>query len=591
MNLFKYFSFFLHLTKYRLLLFIGTIFGAALLELLAGGIFMAVLEFGSDKRGNNFLTKTVYSFVDCFGLPSQKYELLFMLVLCSISFAFGASLLIWSNWFSAKMEAEIFMELQGRMVKGLFGSKFEYFISNNIGSLNNILVQQMFKVSSSFKSYSNILSNATLATAYLIYPLLINPLLPVLMLIMTCPLFFVFRLINSRTKHYSIRNAEELGKLYRIIYQMLSHFKYLKATANHVKIISKLKEQNRDVTYVMRMQALWNSINSDGFRPVIFVEISVIVFYMVAFKSYDIKEVLVLTAFLYMSYQKVISIQGAYQGFLVSSGSILIYEKFKNELAEADETKLAPGRQTPDFSGPITFDNVTFTFASKTEPVLRNMSIEIKPNTTVAFVGGSGAGKSTMVNLVCGLLYPQKGSISLSGMDYKSIDMIKLRSSIGYVTQEPVIFNDTVANNITLWDKSLECNIPSVSKRASADEFIQELPKKYDTLLGDNGINISGGQRQRITITRELARNTPILIFDEATSSLDTETERKIQKSIDESHGEKTILIIAHRLSTIRNSDRIFVLDKGEIVEDGSYDELYAKDGKFRRMVDSQSLN
>ncbi|HBC87131.1 MAG TPA: hypothetical protein DCZ94_09275 [Lentisphaeria bacterium] len=591
MNLIKYFSFFLSLTKNKFLVFIGFIFTAAFMELIAGGVFLAVLEFESAKRGNNFLTRTVYSILSSMHLPSKEYELCALLATCCIAFAIGASVMIYSNWFSAKLEARIFMELQEDMVIRLFGAKFEYFISKNIGNLNNIIVHQIFKVSSSFKSFANILSNATLASAYLVYPLVLEPILPVLMFVMTLPLLFAFRHINSKTKYYSIRNTEELGKLYGIIYQILAHFKYLKATANYRKIVSKLREQNLGLTYVMRMQSLWGAISSDGFRPVVITEIFIIVIYMVVFKHHRIDYVIVLMAFLYMAYQKVISIQGAYQSFLVSSGAILVYEKMKSELFESDETKLLPGSDMPVFTGPITFENVTFRFESKDEPVLKNMSLEIKPNTTVAFVGGSGAGKSTLVNLICGLLFPQTGSMKISGKDYKTLDVSRLRESIGYVTQEPVIFNDTVLNNITLWDKSFSDSIVSVSKRASADEFIEQLPQKYDTLLGDNGINISGGQRQRITIARELSRNTPILIFDEATSSLDTETERKIQESIDQSHGEKTIIIIAHRLSTIKNSDMVYLLENGEIIEKGPYTELYEKNGRFRQMVDSQSLS
>jgi len=339
------------------------------------------------------------------------------------------------------------------------------------------------------------------------------------------------------------------------------------------------------------MQALWGSISSDGFKPLIIAEISIVIFFMVAIFKYNLQEVLILMAFLYMAYQKVISIQGAYQKFISMTGTIMIYERLQNELAENDENILLSGKSKPDFSGPLSFENVTFKYSGKNEPILKNLSMTIRPKSTVAFVGESGSGKSTIVNLICGLLHPDNGTIKLSVSDYQELDVTSLRNSIGYVTQEPVIFNDTVTNNITLWNDSMKDRMLNSSNRASADEFINEMPDKYETLLGDNGLNISGGQRQRITISRELARDTPLIIFDEATSALDTETERKIQKSIDESHGEKTIIIIAHRLSTIRNSDKIFVLDKGEIVEEGSYEELYAKNGRFRQMIDSQSLN
>lgn len=160
------------------------------------------------------------------------------------------------------------------------------------------------------------------------------------------------------------------------------------------------------------------------------------------------------------------------------------------------------------------------------------------------------------------------------------------------MTQEAVIFNDTVLNNISLWDgPSSDSASREASRKSSADKFIENLPAGYQTLLGDNGINISGGQRQRISIARELYKDAPILLLDEATSALDSETEYFIQESIRQCHGEKTIIAVAHRLSTIKNCDCIFVLEKGEITEYGTYDELYNKNGRFRQMVDRQSLS
>ena len=220
-----------------------------------------------------------------------------------------------------------------------------------------------------------------------------------------------------------------------------------------------------------------------------------------------------------------------------------------------------------------------------------NINITLPPKQTVAFVGASGAGKSTLVTLLTGLLKPTAGEIFLGSARYEDIDQRLLRKSIGYVTQESVIFHDTIRDNITLWsDRGDEVRVRSAAAGAYINQFIEDLPKGYDTVLGDSGLNISGGQRQRINIARELYKNVRILIFDEATSSLDSESEREIQVNIDAFRGEKTVVVIAHRLSTIRNSDLIFVLKDGGIVEQGAYDELYSRGGEFRAMVDQQTL-
>ena len=210
----------------------------------------------------------------------------------------------------------------------------------------------------------------------------------------------------------------------------------------------------------------------------------------------------------------------------------------------------------------------------------------------VAFVGASGAGKSTLVTMLTGLLRPSSGRIAIGGVSYDKIDHRELREGIGYVTQESVIFNDTVHNNISLWSSDADSRnrVIATARAAGASDFIEALPDGYDSLLGDNGINISGGQRQRISIARELYKDASLLIFDEATSALDTESELEVQNSIDTLRGDKTIILIAHRLSTVKNCDMIFVLKEGRVVEQGDYDHLYNLDGEFTRMVGRQVL-
>ena len=207
-------------------------------------------------------------------------------------------------------------------------------------------------------------------------------------------------------------------------------------------------------------------------------------------------------------------------------------------------------------------------------------------------MGASGAGKTTLATLLTGILRPTSGQISIGGVPYDHIDQTKLREGIGYVTQEDLIFNDTVQNNVSLWDddtSSLKKVKPAI-KTAHAAEFIEGLPQAYETLLGDNGMKISGGQRQRVSIARELYKDARVLIFDEGTSALDSESEQVIQQNVDELRDNTTLILIAHRLSTVRNSDMIFVLEEGRIVEQGSYDYLYAIGGRFTEMIDQQAI-
>jgi subfamily B ATP-binding cassette protein MsbA len=243
----------------------------------------------------------------------------------------------------------------------------------------------------------------------------------------------------------------------------------------------------------------------------------------------------------------------------------------------------------------ITFENVSFSYDD--EAAIRDVSLDIPANTTVALVGESGAGKSTLVDMLTLLLKPQSGTIRIDGVDGRDVDFASWRSQIGYVSQETVVFDDTIANNISLWqgdmedDPDLRERVIDAAERAHAHHFIQDLPNGYQTVVGDRGVRLSGGQRQRLFVARELFKRPNLLILDEATSALDTESERYIQDSIDALKGEMTVVIIAHRLSTIKNVDHVYVLDDGRVIEDGSYHELRGHDqSRFRKMVEMQSL-
>jgi subfamily B ATP-binding cassette protein MsbA len=225
------------------------------------------------------------------------------------------------------------------------------------------------------------------------------------------------------------------------------------------------------------------------------------------------------------------------------------------------------------------------------------MTLEIPVNTTVALVGESGAGKSTLVDLLTLMLKPRTGTVFIDGIPHGDVDLASWRDQIGYVSQETVVFDDTIANNISLWagdmevDSALRERVVQAAKQAYADHFIRDLPNGYQTVVGDRGVRLSGGQRQRLFVARELFKQPNLLLLDEATSALDTESERYIQQSIDALKGEMTVVIIAHRLSTIKNVDHVYVLDEGRIVEEGPYEELRLREnGSFREMVEMQRL-
>ena len=237
--------------------------------------------------------------------------------------------------------------------------------------------------------------------------------------------------------------------------------------------------------------------------------------------------------------------------------------------------------------GEIVFDNVTFGYLDG-QKVLKNINLRIAPGEKVAFVGTTGAGKTTIANLLLRFYEPEQGRILLDGIDINKYQQQSLRKQIGLVQQDVFLFSDSVSFNIAYgkWDAE-EAEIVEAAKNAAADEFIGRLQQGYATEIGERGVKLSGGQKQRIAIARVFLKNPPVLILDEATSALDTRTEKQIQGALDKLSQNRTTLIIAHRLSTIMNADRIVVLNNGEIAEMGKHEELLALNGIYKRLHDT----
>ena len=243
------------------------------------------------------------------------------------------------------------------------------------------------------------------------------------------------------------------------------------------------------------------------------------------------------------------------------------------------------------FNKNLEFDHVFFQYNDEEEHVLEDISFSLTKGSVVALVGVSGAGKSTIADLIPRFYDVQEGAISIDGQDIRDIKIKSLRDLLGIVGQEVILFNDSIKNNIQYGLKNVNRDqIVAAAKMANAIEFIEDMPLGFETVIGEKGVKLSGGQKQRIAIARAILKNPPILILDEATSSLDTESEQLVQQAIEQLMKDRTVLVIAHRLSTVRNADKIIVMEKGRIIEKGKHSELYQKDGAYRRLYDLQFI-
>ena len=262
-----------------------------------------------------------------------------------------------------------------------------------------------------------------------------------------------------------------------------------------------------------------------------------------------------------------------------------------NDVLMAETEKDTNGIPAPSFSNEIKLSNVNFGYGDG-HLVLKDINLTIKKGERVALVGSSGGGKSTLADLIPRFHELKSGSITIDGQDIAAMDLKSLRKMMGIVTQDAILFNDTAANNIKMGDSYISGDqLMNAAKIANAHQFIREMPESYNTNLGEKGSNLSGGQRQRMSIARAVVSEPPILILDEATSALDTESEKMVQEALEKVMQNRTSIVIAHRLSTIQSADKIVVLDKGQIAEQGTHAELMASGGIYKKLVDLQTFD
>ena len=298
---------------------------------------------------------------------------------------------------------------------------------------------------------------------------------------------------------------------------------------------------------------------------------------------------------------------GSFIAFIVASGVLIkpirqlteVNSDIQRGIAAAEsifeildsEAEMDQGTfETEAVAGGFEFSDVSFTYKGTKKEVLKSINLKVSPGETIALVGSSGSGKTSLVSLIPRFYNHKEGKILLDGVDVNEFSLINLRKHIGIVSQNVTLFNDTIFNNIAygeLKDKS-EGEVRAAAKIANADEFIEELAEGYETHIGDDGVMLSGGQRQRIAIARAVLKNAPILILDEATSALDTDSERHIQAALDQLMRGRTTFVIAHRLSTVEKADRILVLEKGQIIEQGTHQQLLANEGRYAKLYRNQ---
>ncbi|TVZ27722.1 ATP-binding cassette, subfamily B, MsbA [Gillisia sp. Hel_I_86] len=467
-----------------------------------------------------------------------------------------------------------------------------YFSEKKKGDTISRITADVNEVQTSFLSILELIVREPLTIVFtIIAMLMISAKLTIFVFIFLPISGFIISLIGKKLKSQSLRAQEENGNFLSIVEETLSSLKIVKGFNAEDKFQDKFQESTNKLNKILNSLINRQNLASPTSE---FLGIFVIVIILwFGGNMVLIEESLnpaAFIAFLGLAYNILTPAKQISKAtYSVKKGNaaaerIIDVLETPSTIIDAKNAVIAT-----DFKSSVQIENVDFKYED--ELVLKNFSLKVPKGSTVALVGQSGSGKSTIANLVTRFYDVNSGSIKIDGVDIRDITKRSLRDLLGLVTQDSILFNDSIRDNVALGkNNATEKEIIEALKIANAWEFVKDLPKGLDTNIGDSGNKLSGGQKQRLSIARAVLKNPPIMILDEATSALDTESEKLVQKALENMMRNRTSIVIAHRLSTIQNADLIVVMQKGEIVEQGKHSELLLKNGTYKRLVEMQSF-
>ncbi|WP_460542558.1 ABC transporter ATP-binding protein [Echinicola sediminis] len=587
---FAHFVFFYGYLKHRIFITFGLNISVGLLDGFGLVMFLPLLKLAdnnealqSEDLGSlDFIFKGMEALGLGLNLPHVLLVMFFFFAVKGIArFIEAYYKIIIKNYFV--------QSLRFKSIEGLSELSYKSFVSQDSGRIQNTLSGEVGGVVAAYNAYFLTVQSGIMVMVYGFLAFMANVQFALLVMIGGVASNYLFNFINKKTKVAS-REITHVGHQYQgLLIQKVGFFKYLKATGLINSFSDRLKKSVEEINRSSKAIGFYAAILSASKEPLIIGVVVLVILVQTTFFGQSMGLIILSLMFFYRALTYLMSLQGFWNNFLMSSGSLDNIQEFLKNLKRNKEhfgaTKLN------GFHQEIGLSKVSFRYGKV--PVLKNLDLTIRKNETIALVGESGSGKTTLVNLLAGLLPVETGEMTIDGIPTKDLDLRSWQQRIGYITQEPVIFSDTVYNNVTFWAPRTpenEKRFWNALERASIAHFVRGLELQENSALGSNGILISGGQKQRISIARELYKEVDLLIMDEATSALDSETEKIIQENIVQLKGHYTILIVAHRLATVKHADRIVLLSNGAIKGMNSFDQLLEDSPDFKRMVALQEF-
>ncbi len=574
------------------------VFALALLAALAEGVGIVMLlpllqtldGLASDSTSG--IGRLLLAALEALGLGGSTLAILLFI---AGFFLLKGVFLFLAQGYRAYLSGQLMRELKGRLYDDYGRMQLQYYISRDTGHFINVINTQISQMLQAFTSMIELGTKFVTTLVYIGAAFAVAWRFGLMALVLGTLLLFALRSLNVYVRGLSRKTSLEAGHLAKLLIQSLQAMKYLTATGQHPDLRTGAMQSIRRLTGYQIRSGIANAFTQTVYEPLAVAAIMLIVAVQLVWLNQPLGPILVSILLFYRGLTSMTMLQSNLQRTLSMIGAV---EMVRDEFRIQEQHREQDGdRVLGPLQQGIELRKVHFAYGAGQDDVLADVSLTIPARTSVALVGESGAGKSTLVDLFTLALRPREGELLIDGVPGDAIQLLSWRRQIGYVSQETVVFDDTIANNICMWkgdphrDQALMQRVREAARQAHIAHFIEDLPEGYDTLVGDRGVRLSGGQRQRLFIARELFRKPNLLILDEATSALDTESERFIQQSIDALKGQITVVIIAHRLSTIRNVDHVYVFDHGRLIEQGPYDRLRdAEDSRFGKLVAMQAL-
>ena len=559
-------------------------------------VYMPLSSAATMQEMLNVLKNNLYYFLQTQIDTNGAQHVLLLLGACLVLLTGFKCLTAWlANYFMVPIRTGVLRDLRAQLYKKVVSLPIGFFTEERKGDVMSRMTNDVNEVEASIMSTLDMLfKDPIMILVYLITLFTISWQLTLFVLILLPIAGFLIGRIGRSLKRASTKGQEQNAEILTQIDETLGGLRVVKAFNAESKLTQRF------LNLINATRATFNRINRRYYlaHPVSEFFGTALIAILLWFggtlilgehSNIDAATFIYYLVIFYSIINPAKDLSKATYGIRRGMASLERIDKILN--TKSSIRNIENPKQLTEFQSVIRYENVSFSYQSD-RPVLQHINLDIHRGQTIALVGQSGSGKTTMADLLPRFYDPIAGRITIDGVDIREVKTFDLRALMGNVNQEAILFNDTFYNNITFGVESATMEeVRKAARIANADDFIMATPDQYQTIIGDRGSRLSGGQRQRISIARAILKNPPILILDEATSALDTESEKLVQEALENLMKDRTTLVVAHRLSTIRNADLICVLHEGQIVEQGTHDELLAKNGYYRRLIEMQQSN